>query len=136
MIASTWISWILLLQFLEVNGSAGYLLPILKDVVGDVWDFLIFHAVFQCGITCAFYRVLVGPNAYKSLWASFASTYFVMYGEIGMGELTKVDDESEEPLSRAEINFSYLLRMFQYAVMSILLLNLLLAMKNKTLCID
>ncbi|OQR95469.1 hypothetical protein THRCLA_07842 [Thraustotheca clavata] len=123
--------WMLSLQYLEVNKTAGYLLPVLSDVAGDAWDFLIIYGVFQIGITCAFYFIFRDVSeAYSTFWASFTSTYFVMYGAIGMDELTL--GEGDDAITEAVLTFGYLLRMFQCAVMSILLINLLLAMMNKT----
>ncbi|OQR90319.1 hypothetical protein ACHHYP_05625 [Achlya hypogyna] len=114
--------WMLSLQYLEVNKTAGYLLPIVKDVMVDIWDFLIFYGVFQCGFTCAYYFIFQQKSAsYKTLWASFRATYFVMYGENGAHLLPG-------PI----MHFGFVLRMFHCAVMVVLLLNLLLAMMNKT----
>ncbi|KDO22256.1 hypothetical protein SPRG_12094 [Saprolegnia parasitica CBS 223.65] len=123
-----------LAEFLEVNKTAGYLLPIVKDVMGDVWDFLIFYGVFQCGLTCAYYFIFQQKSdAYKTLWASFRATYFVMYGENGVGDFNAKDDTTKEHLLQGPImHFGFILRMFHCAVMVVLLLNLLLAMMNKT----
>ncbi|EQC30245.1 hypothetical protein SDRG_12095 [Saprolegnia diclina VS20] len=126
--------WMLSLQYLEVNKTAGYLLPIVKDVMGDVWDFLIFYGVFQCGLTCAYYFIFQQKSdSYKTLWASFRATYFVMYGENGVGDFNAKDDDTKEHLLQGPImHFGFILRMFHCAVMVVLLLNLLLAMMNKT----
>ncbi|EQC25166.1 hypothetical protein SDRG_16957 [Saprolegnia diclina VS20] len=125
--------WMLSLQYLEVNKTAGYLLPIVKDVMGDVWDFLIFYGVFQCGLTCAYYFIFQQKSdSYKTLWASFRATYFVMYGENGVGDFNAKDDDKKHLLEGPIMHFGFILRMFHCAVMVVLLLNLLLAMMNKT----
>ncbi|OQR94950.1 hypothetical protein ACHHYP_00794 [Achlya hypogyna] len=138
--------WMLSLQYLEVNKTAGYLLPIVKDVMRDVWDFLIFYGVFQCGLSCAYYFIFQQKaDSYKTLWASFRATYFVMYGENGVGDFNaKVDKPKQHALPGSGnktqehvlpgpiMHFGFILRMFHCAVMVVLLLNLLLAMMNKT----
>ncbi|EQC26749.1 hypothetical protein SDRG_15399 [Saprolegnia diclina VS20] len=125
--------WMLSLQYLEVNKTAGYLLPIVKDVMGDVWDFLIFYGVFQCGLTCAYYFIFQQKSdSYKTLWASFRASYFVMYGENGVGDFNAKGDDKKHLLQGPIMHFGFILRMFHCAVMVVLLLNLLLAMMNKT----
>ncbi|OQR85690.1 hypothetical protein ACHHYP_11541 [Achlya hypogyna] len=125
--------WMLSLQYLEVNKTAGYLLPMLMDALGDVWDFLVFYGVFQCGLTCAFYFIFQQKSdAYRTLWASFRTTYFVLYGENGVDDFTETDTDGDRVLPALIIQFGYILRMFHCAVMVVLLLNLLLAMMNKT----
>ncbi|KDO22255.1 hypothetical protein SPRG_12093 [Saprolegnia parasitica CBS 223.65] len=116
--------WMLSLQYLEVNKTAGYLLPMLMDALGDVWDFLVFYGVFQCGLTCAFYFIFQQKSDnYKTLWASFRTTYFVLYGDNNVDDFAETDLEGDLWLRP---------RMFHCAVMVVLLLNLLLAMMNKT----
>ncbi|OQR88488.1 hypothetical protein THRCLA_10290 [Thraustotheca clavata] len=116
--------WMLSLQYLEVNKTAGYLLPIMIDVVGDIWNFLVFYGVFQCGLTCAFYYIFPQQwDDYGSLWASFRSTYIVLFGENGIKDIQKKGENN---------TLGVIFRMFQCAVMVVLLLNLLVAMMNKT----
>ncbi|OQR88489.1 hypothetical protein THRCLA_22856 [Thraustotheca clavata] len=127
--------WMLSLQYLEINKTAGYLLPIVQDVMHDVWDFGIFYGVFQCGLTCAFYFIFQQhPDGYKTLWASFCSTYFVMFGENDVSDLiaNAYTPHNTLNLSIPMVNVALGLRMFHSAVMVVLLLNLLVAMMNKT----
>ncbi|OQS02207.1 hypothetical protein THRCLA_21481, partial [Thraustotheca clavata] len=124
--------WMILLEFLEVNKTAGYLLPTIREVLGDIWDCLVFYAVFQCGLTCAFYFIFQQhSDAYGSVWKSFCSTYFVLFGENGVDSFSNDGDDSDDDPG-LRMHFGLCLRMFHCVVMVVLLMNLLVAIMNKT----
>ncbi|KAH9108664.1 hypothetical protein AeMF1_016180 [Aphanomyces euteiches] len=49
--------WVLTVQYLEVVPSASYLLPMMSNLLQDVWNFFIFFGVFQMGLTITFYQL-------------------------------------------------------------------------------
>ncbi|KAG9404667.1 hypothetical protein AC1031_004872 [Aphanomyces cochlioides] len=128
--------WVLTVQFLEVVPSASYLLPMMSNLLQDVWNFFIFFGVFQMGLTITFYQLFkrTDDESFHTITQSFITTYFVAFGQLPLDSL-KAFGESEDG-QRGRNDFlaacAVVLMMFHAAVVVILLLNMLLAMMNKT----
>ncbi|KAF0685181.1 Aste57867_22883 [Aphanomyces stellatus] len=126
--------WILSVQFLEVIPSASYLLPMMSNLFNDVRNFFIFFAVFQLGLTITFYQLFWKKEgrdpAFSSFSQSFITTYFVTFGQLPLDSLDSFNEDGDynDFLSSCAV----LVMMFQAAVVVIVLLNVLLAMMNKT----
>ncbi|CAK4687955.1 hypothetical protein LEN26_007441 [Aphanomyces euteiches] len=127
--------WVLTFQFLEVVPSASYLLPMMSNLLNDVWNFFILFGVFQMGLTITFYQLFrkTGDDSFGTITQSFITTYFVAFGELPLDSLNSFKDKDgnankNEFLSACAV----VLLMFHAAVVVILLLNVLLAMMNKT----
>ncbi|KAH9110624.1 hypothetical protein LEN26_013687 [Aphanomyces euteiches] len=127
--------WVLTFQFLEVVPSASYLLPMMSNLLNDVWNFFILFGVFQMGLTITFYQLFrkTGDDSFGTITQSFITTYFVAFGELPLDSLNSYKDKDgnankNEFLSACAV----VLMMFHAAVVVILLLNVLLAMMNKT----
>ncbi|OQS03910.1 hypothetical protein THRCLA_03806 [Thraustotheca clavata] len=76
--------WILFLQFLEVVPNTSYLLPLTARLMkDDVWNFFLFLEVFQIGLTITYYYIFVDmdDDAFGTLFQSFYSAYFVLFGQ-------------------------------------------------------
>ncbi|KAF0713135.1 Aste57867_4499 [Aphanomyces stellatus] len=127
---ATIVLWILSVQFLEVVPSASYMLPMMGNMLKDVKNFFIFFGVFQIGLTVSFYQLFGGNDdpAFDTFVHSFVTTYFVAFGNLPTDSLGSITGPYED--------FQYYVGvgmiMFQAAVVVILLLNVLLAMMNKT----
>ncbi|OQS00555.1 ankyrin repeat domain-containing protein 50 [Achlya hypogyna] len=119
--------WILSLEYFAVYQTAGYLLPMMSGLLVDVTNFFMFYSVFQIGATCAFYQLLRATDVgYDNLWMSFTRTYFVMLGQYDVrGEL----DKANEPFIST---FTLVLLIVHATVSVIMLMNVLLAIMNKT----
>ncbi|OQS03944.1 hypothetical protein THRCLA_03771 [Thraustotheca clavata] len=131
--------WILFLQFLEVVPNASYLLPMISKLMRDVWNFFLFLAVFQVGITITYYQIFVNKDddAFSSLSQSFYTTYFVLFGNFPTDSLDAFSNfVNEEDRSLTGEHFLYvftvILMMFHAAAVTIILMNLLMASMNKT----
>ncbi|KAH9069303.1 hypothetical protein Ae201684P_004989 [Aphanomyces euteiches] len=127
--------WVLTVQFLEVVPSASYLLPMMSNLLNDVWNFFILFGVFQMGLTITFYQLFkkTGDDSFSTITQSFITTYFVTFGELPLDSLNSFKGKDgnankNEFLSACAV----VLMMFLAAVVVILLLNVLLAMMNKT----
>ncbi|OQR96614.1 hypothetical protein THRCLA_07225 [Thraustotheca clavata] len=113
--------------------TTGYLLPIIKDVLEDIRDFLI----FLWGLSIWLYMCIFTLSLNKNLMITiqfgraFVSTYFVLYGDNGYDTFTS-DKDGTVVLSQSRKVVGVILRMCQCVVMVVLLLNLLLAIMNKT----
>ncbi|OQR81260.1 ankyrin 2,3/unc44 [Achlya hypogyna] len=130
--AITIVLWILSLQFLEVVPAAGYLLPMMSKLLADVGNFFIFFGVFQMGLTITFYQLFRNQDAeaFNTLGQSFITTYFVAFGQLPLDSITSFD--AHDPYDQFLSTCTVLLMMFHSAVVIVLLLNVLLAMMNKT----
>ncbi|RHZ20478.1 hypothetical protein DYB37_000454 [Aphanomyces astaci] len=124
--------WVLTVQFLEVVPSASYLLPMMSNLLQDVWNFFILFGVFQMGLTITFYQLFKhqDDDAFATITQSFITTYFVTFGELPLDSVKAFNqtDDGDRFLSSCAV----VLMMFHAAVVVILLLNVLLAMMNKT----
>ncbi|OQR90590.1 hypothetical protein ACHHYP_05390, partial [Achlya hypogyna] len=125
--------WVLSLQFLEVVPSASFVLPMMADLFGDISNFFILFGVFQVGMTITFYQLFrVKPaddshDAFDGIGQSFMTTYFVAFGQLATDALGVFTDATSDLYV-----FTALLMMLHSAVVVIVLLNVLLAMMNKT----
>ncbi|OQR96891.1 hypothetical protein THRCLA_21976, partial [Thraustotheca clavata] len=120
--------WILSLQYFAVFQTAGYLLPMMSGLLVDVANFFSFYSVFQIGLTCVFYQILhdkVGFG-YDTMWMSFTKTYFVMLGQYDIRDNL---DDKDEPFINI---FTMVVLMIHATVSVIMLMNVLLAIMNKT----
>ncbi|OQS03771.1 inversin protein alternative isoform, partial [Thraustotheca clavata] len=123
--------WILALQYLEVHGTAGYLLPMMHGLLLDTVRFSILYGVFQVGLTCAYYILLQGSDGYETMLNSFVTVYFVLFGQIQTDPISALlDPPHTKPVLYV---FAMGLLMFHMAVAIVLLLNVLIAMMNNTL---
>ncbi|KDO31149.1 hypothetical protein SPRG_19625 [Saprolegnia parasitica CBS 223.65] len=125
--------WLLSIQFLEVVPTASYLLPMISNLMGDIWNFFILLAVFQVGITITYYQIFTGrdDDAFGSLAQSFYTTYFILFGNLptdSLGSFTSFEKSGEHFLYL----FTVFLMMFHAAAVAIILMNLLMASMNKT----
>ncbi|KDO25708.1 hypothetical protein SPRG_09007 [Saprolegnia parasitica CBS 223.65] len=120
--------WILSLQYFAVFQTAGYLLPMMAGLLVDVANFFMFYAVFQIGLTCVFYQLLHTKDGagYDNLWMSFTRTYFVMLGQYDIRDSL---DDLNEPFIET---FTMVLLIFHATVSVVMLMNVLLAIMNKT----
>ncbi|CAK4676830.1 unnamed protein product [Aphanomyces euteiches] len=116
--------WLLLVQFLEIHPTAGFLLPMLPSLLTDVSNFALLYAAVQWGFSVAFYVLQSSDN--KTFRTIFTEVYFVMFGS----SLHFQDKASE---SEVLDTYRTVLTMVHAAVVVVLLLNLLIAMMNTTL---
>ncbi|EQC26269.1 hypothetical protein SDRG_15856 [Saprolegnia diclina VS20] len=129
--------WILSLQFLEVEASASYLLPMLSGLLKDLWNFFLFFGVFQIGITVTFFQLYKATDSddFNSLSGSFLTSYFVAFGQVptgAMGAFTNDDTKSIDGYDWILYVFAVVMIMAHSAVVVLFLLNLLVANMNKT----
>ncbi|KDO34335.1 hypothetical protein SPRG_22084 [Saprolegnia parasitica CBS 223.65] len=129
--------WVLSLQFLEVVSSASYLLPMMSDLLSDIWNFFILFGVFQLGLTLTFYQLFRGhgDDAFGSLGQSFMTTYFVAFGQVPLDSLSVFSPSLEDNMSSsptAMYTGVALLMMLHSAIVVVVLLNVLLALMNQT----
>ncbi|CAK4953561.1 unnamed protein product [Aphanomyces euteiches] len=116
--------WLLLVQFLEIHPTAGFLLPMLPSLLTDVSNFALLYAAVQWGFSVAFYVLQSSDN--KTFWTIFTEVYFVMFGS----SLHFQDKASE---SEVLDTYRTVLTMVHAAAVVVLLLNLLISMTNTTL---
>ncbi|EQC34465.1 hypothetical protein SDRG_07795 [Saprolegnia diclina VS20] len=127
--------WVLSLQFLEVISSASYLLPMMSDLLSDIWNFFILFGVFQLGLTLTFYQLFRGhgDDAFGSLGQSFMTTYFVAFGQVPLDSLSVFSASDNLSSSQAAMYTGVaLLMMLHSAIVVVVLLNVLLALMNQT----
>ncbi|EQC29440.1 hypothetical protein SDRG_12902 [Saprolegnia diclina VS20] len=127
--------WVLSLQFLEVISSASYLLPMMSDLLSDIWNFFILFGVFQLGLTLTFYQLFRGhgDDAFGSLGQSFMTTYFVAFGQVPLDSLSVFSASDNSSSSQAAMYTGVaLLMMLHSAIVVVVLLNVLLALMNQT----
>ncbi|CAK4621678.1 unnamed protein product [Aphanomyces euteiches] len=117
--------WLLLVQFLEIHPTAGFLLPMLPSLLIDVGNFALLYAAVQWGFSVTFYVLQSKDN--DTFWSVFTKTYFVLFGD-NLGFNDKDDDDPT-----ALESYRSLLTMIHAAVVVVLLLNLLIALMNTTL---
>ncbi|EQC30206.1 hypothetical protein SDRG_12058 [Saprolegnia diclina VS20] len=137
--------WLQVARFFQVHATAGYLVVTLRSVLGDVANFFAFFGVFELGLTGAYYLVYQCTNNAEipDMWTTFYKSYFILFGETDeaafsalhtanqtVRNITNVVRELDLPLSLHIFGIS--LRMVHCAIVTMVLLNLLLAMMNKT----
>ncbi|EQC27159.1 hypothetical protein SDRG_11148 [Saprolegnia diclina VS20] len=126
----TIVLWVLSLQFLKVVPAVSFLLPMVGDLLVDVGNFFIFFGVVQVGLALTFYQLFREKDVkeFSTLWQSFVTTYFVTFGNVPLDAISSFDPETESFLTAC----ATLLFMCQSATIVLLLINVLLAMMNKT----
>ncbi|KAF0698825.1 Aste57867_10574 [Aphanomyces stellatus] len=133
--------WILSLQYFAVFRTGGYLIPMMSGILQDVWNFLALFSIFQLALTCSFYQLFHNKDnvtGYRTLLQSFTTTLFVLFGQY-QDMWTKPDDDAwhksiddETPVDSTVRMFSMTLTLFQATMVTLLLLNVLLATMNRT----
>ncbi|KDO21775.1 hypothetical protein SPRG_13189 [Saprolegnia parasitica CBS 223.65] len=124
-------TWALSIQYLEVHETAGYLIPMMKHMLDDVFKFMAFYVPFLCAYTIAYYLLFQGRNedAYNTLSHSFVTAFFVLVGEINA-------DPFEKLPAPGPIVLGYTLLLTHATLVIVLLLNVLIAMMNATMATD
>ncbi|KAF0740052.1 hypothetical protein Ae201684P_016152 [Aphanomyces euteiches] len=125
--------WILSLQYVAVFRTGGYLLPMMSGILQDVWNFLTFFAVFQIGLTCVFYQMFhnnTDVNGYESFFHAFCTTFFVLFGQFN--DDLWIDGSPIREQDPIIYNFSIVLVLLHASVVTVILMNVLLATVNKT----
>ncbi|KAG9413454.1 hypothetical protein AC1031_012672 [Aphanomyces cochlioides] len=61
-------SWLLLVQFIEIHPTAGFLLPMLPSLLTDVSNFALLYAAVQWGFSVAFYVLQSSDNMHRLIW--------------------------------------------------------------------
>ncbi|EQC25136.1 hypothetical protein SDRG_16979 [Saprolegnia diclina VS20] len=119
-------------QCIEVVLSAGYLLPILSDLLGDVGNFFMFFGVFQLALSVAYYLLFLRVNApkFNTPPQAFMTTYFVAFGALQIDALAAFD-ATTDPYG-VLYSVTALIMMCHSGVVAILLLNVLIAMMSQT----
>ncbi|EQC34464.1 hypothetical protein SDRG_07794 [Saprolegnia diclina VS20] len=134
--------WVLSLQFLEVAPSVSYLLPMISDLLRDIWNFLILFGVFQLGLTLTYVQLFQGhvhgndthvSDAFGTLGQSFISTYFVAFSQTPLDSLSEfADSDNTASDRRATYTVIAIVLMVHSAIVVFVLLNMLLALMNQT----
>ncbi|CAK4459473.1 unnamed protein product [Aphanomyces euteiches] len=129
--------WLLTLQFLEIHPTAGFLLPILPSMLMDMWNFCIFYAAIDWGFTACFYIYMHGANQdFEKFGSVFSNVFYVMFGQ--KLDLTTFQDQSVNNVTDKTGGMVYemygsALTMIHSGVVVVFMLNLLLAMMNKSM---
>ncbi|CAK4724979.1 unnamed protein product [Aphanomyces euteiches] len=114
--------------FLQVHPSAGYLLPMLSGLLGDVWNFILLYGVLQWGLSCAYMHIIKPPEngeaGYETWFRAFTFAYFVLVGEVDV-------EEKFGQSNHVVYAYGRFIVMVQVAISSVLLLNMLVATMNK-----
>ncbi|KDO22260.1 hypothetical protein SPRG_12098 [Saprolegnia parasitica CBS 223.65] len=137
--------WLQVARFFQVHATAGYLVVTLRSVLGDVANFFAFFGVFELGLTGAYYLIYQCTNNTEipDMWTTFYKSYFILFGETdeaafsALRNTTRTTRNSTSAVRALELPLSLhiygiSLRMFHCAIVTMVLLNLLLAMMNKT----
>ncbi|OQR82509.1 hypothetical protein ACHHYP_15914 [Achlya hypogyna] len=123
----TLLLWVLGLQYLEVHRTAGYLIPMMRNMLGDVLNFLALYLPFQFAYACAYYALFqqeVAPT-YNTIEHAFVTTFLVMFGQIDLDPFEQLDDSTQYVLG-------YVLLLSHATIVIVMLLNVLIAMMAKT----
>ncbi|KDO29613.1 hypothetical protein SPRG_05566 [Saprolegnia parasitica CBS 223.65] len=110
--------WVMGLQYLEVFGSISYLLPMMRHMI--------------CGYTCAYYLLFKTQGndpvfaPYATVPQCFVTTYLVTFAQINLEPFKALRTPSQYMLG-------YLLLLTHATISIVMLLNVLIAMMNKTM---
>ncbi|OQR88753.1 hypothetical protein THRCLA_10122 [Thraustotheca clavata] len=126
-IVLSFILWVLTLEYLEVHTTAGYLLPMMRAMTGDMMRFMTFYAPFQCAYTCAYYLLFQGRNeaTYETIGEAFITTFLVVIGQINLDPFNN--------LSGASYVLGYIILLSHGTLVIVMLLNVIVAMMTKTM---
>ncbi|KDO17910.1 hypothetical protein SPRG_16681, partial [Saprolegnia parasitica CBS 223.65] len=124
----TFAAWALGIQYLEIHGTAGYLISVMTFMLMDVAKFMAFYLPFQCAYAIAYYLLFEGRNvdAYATIAHSFITTFLVMLGQIELDPFEKLPAPGPYVLG-------YTLLLTHATLVIVLLLNVLIAMLNKSM---
>ncbi|OQS04011.1 hypothetical protein THRCLA_21003 [Thraustotheca clavata] len=123
----SFILWVLSLEYVEAHPTAGYLLPMMRAMAGDMMRFMIFYAPFQCAYTCAYYLLFheSGEPTYNNIGEAFITTFLVVLGQI--------DLEPFKKLNGASYVVGYTILLTHATLVIVMLLNVIVAMMSKTM---
>ncbi|KDO24125.1 hypothetical protein SPRG_10913 [Saprolegnia parasitica CBS 223.65] len=127
-IGLTFLTWALSVQYLEVHGTAGYLIPMMKRMLHDVYRFMAFYIPFQCAYAFAYYLLFQdqeNADGYDTIPKSFVTTFLVMLGQIETGPFDELADPTQYVLG-------YTLLLTHATLVIVMLLNVLVAMMTKS----
>ncbi|OQR82519.1 hypothetical protein ACHHYP_15913 [Achlya hypogyna] len=126
-VSLTFLMWALSVQYLEVHGTAGYLIPMMKRMLHDVYRFLAFYLPFQCAYGFAYYLLFQGYDepTYATISHAFVTTFLVMLGQINL-------DPFENLPTTGEYVLGYALLLTHATLVIVMLLNVLVAMMTKS----
>ncbi|ETV92398.1 hypothetical protein H310_13287 [Aphanomyces invadans] len=116
--------WINFLHVLRVNESTGPMITMVLNMVPDVVHFLMMYAVFQMGLTCAYFALLKGSAGFESFGDTFLTTYLIIFGQLNLDVV--LGNEYPRQL------FISVFIMLQYLVVAIVLLNAFVAVLSMT----
>ncbi|KDO21774.1 hypothetical protein SPRG_13188 [Saprolegnia parasitica CBS 223.65] len=124
----TFASWALGIQYLEIHNTAGYLISLMTFMLKDVVKFMAFYLPFQCAYAIAYYLLFEGRgvDAYATIAHSFVTTFLVMLGQIDL-------DPFEELPAPGPYVLGYALLLTHATLVIVMLLNVLIAMLNKSM---
>ncbi|EQC25615.1 hypothetical protein SDRG_16511 [Saprolegnia diclina VS20] len=177
-IPALFLLWIMGVSYLEVFPAVGYLLPMMRRMLADVFRYLAFYFPIQCAYTCAYYLLfksqgydlkpyepdqkfidkfneslsVLFPGAnttdetlvtslleilktkdkndmfqgYETVPKSFLTTYLVTFGQINLEPFDQLATTSASILG-------YLLVLTHATIVIVMLLNVLIAMMDKTM---
>ncbi|KDO29609.1 hypothetical protein SPRG_05562 [Saprolegnia parasitica CBS 223.65] len=176
-IPALFLVWVMSVSYLEVIPAVGYLLPMMRRMLADVFRYLAFYFPIQCAYTCAYYllfksqgyylkpyepdqtffdkfsqslgSVFPGTNneteatfallailknkdpnemfkGYESVPKSFLTTYLVTFAQINMEPFEQLGTTASSVLG-------YFLVLTHATIVIVMLLNVLIAMLNKTM---
>ncbi|KDO20629.1 hypothetical protein SPRG_12986 [Saprolegnia parasitica CBS 223.65] len=119
------LSYLNFLELLRFHDWTGPMISMVHYMLRDVRNFLVLYAVFQMGLTCAYYALLQGQLGFATFSEAFVSTYLIMFG-LGNADVM---------LRSAPYPQQYVLTvcfMLHFLVVVIVLLNALIATMTKS----
>ncbi|EQC28420.1 hypothetical protein SDRG_13748 [Saprolegnia diclina VS20] len=124
----TFASWALGIQYLEIHGTAGYLISLMTFMLKDVVKFMAFYLPFQCAYAISYYLLFEGRgvDAYATIAHSFVTTFLVMLGQIELEPFENLPAPGPYVLG-------YTLLLTHATLVIVMLLNVLIAMLNKSM---
>ncbi|EQC26881.1 hypothetical protein SDRG_15304 [Saprolegnia diclina VS20] len=131
-IPALFLLYIMGLQNLEVFGNISYLLPMMRRMLTDVVSFLVFFWSIQCGYTCAYYLLFKSKGndpvfaPYATVPQCFVTTYLVTFAQINLEPFKALT-------SPVQWILGYVLLLTHATISIVMLLNVLIAMMNKTM---
>ncbi|EQC28403.1 hypothetical protein SDRG_13732 [Saprolegnia diclina VS20] len=124
----TFLLWALSVQYLEVHGTAGFLIPMMRAMLLDVSRFLAFYLPFQFAFGFAYYLLfqsMTEISAYDSLPKSFLQTFLVLLQQFDASNFAKLPTTSA-------VLLGYTLLLTHATLVMVMLLNVLIAMMTKS----
>ncbi|OQR88248.1 hypothetical protein ACHHYP_07021 [Achlya hypogyna] len=178
-IPALFLLYVMCVQYLEVFQAVGYLLPMMRHMLTDVFRYLAFYFPIQCAYACAYYllfksqlgnlkpyepvknfsstfattlrgifpNVNLGQNntyandlltilktkdtsdmfqGYETVPKSFVTTYLVSFGQINIEPFDQLESTTASILG-------YILLLTHATIVIVMLLNVLIAMMDKTM---